>query len=95
MVEKLFDLWYAIPREREWWIDKISALLSGCSTGCFTLFMLYLLTVAVAVAVSWMSAKNTTEAFTMGAAWGTGLWLMVGPVGGSAVLAIVSRLRGA
>lgn len=92
-MERLLELWYKIPREREWWIDRISAILSGCTTGCFTLVMMYVLTVAVACAVAFAVSKDGAEALVLGLAWGTSLWFVTGTVGGSAVLALYSRLR--
>lgn len=92
-MEKLVELWYKIPREREWWIDQISALLSGCATGCFTLTVLYVLTVVGAIGVSFVTAKDAAEAFTLGLAWGTSLFFLTGSIFGSGFLALYSRYR--
>jgi hypothetical protein len=93
-VEKLVELWYKIPREKEWWIDKISALLSGCTTGCLTLVLMYVLTVVVSIAGCAVVAHDMSDAVVMGLAWGTSLWLASGLVGGSAFLTVYTRLRG-
>ena len=94
-MERLVELWYKIPRDREWWVDKISALLSGCSTGCFVLATMYGLTLAVSIGLCFLVARNAAEAMSMGFAWGTSLSIVTGSIGGSAVLALVSRVRGA
>ncbi len=94
-MERLVELWYKIPREKEWWIDRISELLTGCSTGCFVLVLTYVLTVAAAVLVSlFVVPNNPGEAFFMGLAWGSSLSIVTGAVGGSAILALWSAFRG-
>lgn len=93
-MERLLDLWYAIPRDREWWLDQFSALLTGCTTGCFTLVSLYVLTTGLTTLIAFLVTQRAGESFTMGLAWGTGLWMMVATVLGPGLLALYTRLRG-
>ncbi|MCB9674935.1 MAG: hypothetical protein H6737_07455 [Alphaproteobacteria bacterium] len=94
-MQKIIDLWNKIPRDKEWWLDQFAAIMTGCFTGCATITVCYLLSVAVSVAACFVVAKNFNEALTMGLAWGSTLGMLVVMVFGSAVLSVISWLRGA
>lgn len=95
-MQKLVDLWYKIPRDREWWLDQFAKVLTGCSTGCGTIVGCYTVSVVLSVVVCWIvEAKNFTEALTMGLAWGSTLGMLVITVFGSALLSVIAWVRGA
>lgn len=93
-MQKLVELWYKIPRDREWWLDQLAKVISGCSTGCFTIVFFYSVSVVISIALCLFVAKNAAEALTMGLAWGSTLGMLVVSVFGSAFLAVVSWWRG-
>lgn len=94
MIEKLLELWYAIPREKEWWFDQIAKVISGCFTGCSVFFLFWLLStmLTTSITVSFF-ARNFNEGLSMGLAWGCPLGLASAFVGGSLVLSLISRAR--
>ena len=94
-MQKLIELWNAIPREKEWWLDQLAMMMNGCAIGCGTIFVCYALSLAVSISASFGFAKNTMEALTMGFAWGSTLGLLVTLVLGSALLSVIAWLRGA
>jgi hypothetical protein len=93
-VQKLVDLWYKIPRNREWWFDQFAKVISGCSTGCFTVLGFYAFSVFMCMMAAFPFAKNFAEALTMGLAWGSTLGMLVVSVFGSALLAVIAWMRG-
>jgi hypothetical protein len=94
-VQKLIELWNAIPRDKEWWLDQLAMVMNGCAIGCGTIFVCYAVSVVVSICVSFVFAANSTEALTMGFAWGSTLGLLVTMVLGSALLSVIAWLRGA
>ena len=93
-MQKLFELWNKIPREKEWWLDQVAKFFTGCATGCFTFILCYVVAIVGSIGASIMVADNFNEALWMGLAWGVVTGTLTLFVGGSGGLAVYSWLRG-
>lgn len=94
-MQKIFDWVAKIPRKKEWWLEKLVQAVTGCGTGCLTIFACYVASVTVCVVLSLRVAQNFNEALTMGLAWGSTLGLLTLMVFGSAALSVIAWFRGA